>query len=206
MPWASVNEVHLYYEEQGEGFPVVLLHGGFSDLTQWALQVPAFAGRYRTIAYDRRGCGRSRPQEVIHSAELWREDLMGLLGTLGLERVALVGVSYGGLQVLEHLVHHPQQVAAAVVVSTPAQGYAGRGEGVYIPFPDRRRTLPQVQVPVMVVQGSQDEGVTVENGEMLRRVFPSAELVVLRAGHSVNRDVPEAFNRYVLGFLDQTLS
>ena len=64
MPYAKLDEIELYYEEAGEGYPIVLGHGGFSDITEWDPQVEALSKRFRVIRYDRRGCGRSRPRDV----------------------------------------------------------------------------------------------------------------------------------------------
>ena len=62
MPFAKLKEVELYYEEAGDGYPILLGHGGFSDVTEWDPQVGDLSQRYRTIRYDRRGCGRSQPK------------------------------------------------------------------------------------------------------------------------------------------------
>ena len=52
MPYAKLDEIELYYEEAGEGYPIVLGHGGFSDITEWDPQVEALSKRFRVIRYD----------------------------------------------------------------------------------------------------------------------------------------------------------
>ena len=84
MPYAKLDEIELYYEEAGEGYPIVLGHGGFSDITEWDPQVEALSKRFRVIRYDRRGCGRSRPRDVPQLAELWVEDLQAVHAEPGL--------------------------------------------------------------------------------------------------------------------------
>ena len=49
MPFAKLKEVELYYEEAGDGYPILLGHGGFSDVTEWDPQVGDLSQRYRTI-------------------------------------------------------------------------------------------------------------------------------------------------------------
>ena len=106
MPYAKLDEIELYYEEAGAGYPIVLGHGGFSDITEWDPQVEALSKRFRVIRYDRRGCGRSRPKDVPQLAELWVEDLRRFMLNLGLERAYLGGVSYGGMLLIEFLLKH----------------------------------------------------------------------------------------------------
>ena len=56
---AEVNETRLYYEVQGKGRPVVLIHGGLLDSRMWDDQVPVLGGKYQVVRYDVRGFGRS---------------------------------------------------------------------------------------------------------------------------------------------------
>ena len=59
MTTARVNGIALHYQEAGTGEPLLLLHGLGSRSDDWEMQLPAFAGRYRVIAPDLRGHGRS---------------------------------------------------------------------------------------------------------------------------------------------------
>lgn len=59
MPKARVGEIEMYYEEHGSGDPLLLIMGHAADSTTWMFQIPDFAARYRTIAFDNRGVGRS---------------------------------------------------------------------------------------------------------------------------------------------------
>ena len=110
MPFAKLKEVELYYEEAGSGYPILLGHGGFSDVTEWDPQVGALSQSYRTIRYDRRGCGRSQPKDVPQMSDLWVEDMKQLMDSLGLEQAYLGGVSYGGMLLIEFLCKYPEHV------------------------------------------------------------------------------------------------
>ena len=99
MPTTEVNGITLYYEDYGNGYPVVFLHG-FAGTTQaWNPQVPVFSKNYRFIIYDARGHGRSQSlsSRDQYSADIVVEDLYQLLGNLGITRAVLGGLSMGWL-------------------------------------------------------------------------------------------------------------
>jgi pimeloyl-ACP methyl ester carboxylesterase len=54
----------IYFEVDGEGHPLLLIHGGLGSLRMWDRQVPAFSERYRVIRYDTRGFGRTQTDDV----------------------------------------------------------------------------------------------------------------------------------------------
>jgi pimeloyl-ACP methyl ester carboxylesterase len=91
----SVNGVELAYEEVGEGPAAVLVHGLGGSAYAWRAQLGALGARYRAIALDQRGAGRSEKPPGPYSIELWVDDLVALLDSLGVERVALAGHSAG---------------------------------------------------------------------------------------------------------------
>ena len=202
MPYAKLPEVELYYEEAGEGYPIVLGHGGFSDITEWDPQVAALAERYRVIRYDRRGCGRSRPRDVPQLAELWVEDLRQFMVSLGLEQAYLGGVSYGGMLLIEFLLRRPEMCRAALIVSATARGREKTSErSMY--FPNRVEELSSITVPALVVQATNDSAFPPEHGEEMVARMPNAELVVLEGGHTINNLNPAAFNRAMMEFLER---
>ena len=204
MPFASVGDLELYFEDVGEGYPIVLCHGGFSDVSEWEPQVNALSRNYRVIRYDRRGCGRSRPKEVEQLAELWVQDLRGLVEYLALEQVVIGGVSYGGMLLLEYLLEYQQTCTAAVIVSSTARGRVKSGpRSMY--FPNRLADLPKIKVPSLVVQAKGDNLFPVEHGEEMVSRMPLSELVVLEGGHTINNQNPSEFNRVLLEFLGRVV-
>ena len=109
MPYVNVGRensgsIELYYEDHGEGKPVVLIHGYPLSGTSWEKQVPALlqAGR-RVITYDRRGFGRSSQPTTGYDYDTFAEDLKQLVTTLELRDFALVGFSMGGGEVARYL-------------------------------------------------------------------------------------------------------
>lgn len=100
MPFVEVNGTTLHYRFDGpEQGPVVMLSNALaSDLTMWEFQVPALVeAGYRVLRYDSRGHGHSAVPEGPYSIELLTADAVGLMDTLGLEKVHFCGLSKGGM-------------------------------------------------------------------------------------------------------------
>jgi pimeloyl-ACP methyl ester carboxylesterase len=117
MPTAQVNGVSIYYEEHGEGEPLVFSHEYAGDYRSWAPQVRSFARRYRVITYSHRGY---LPSEVPgdpaqYSQELLVEDLRGLLDHLGIARAHICGLSMGGYVTLAFSLTYPERCRSAVL-------------------------------------------------------------------------------------------
>lgn len=93
MKVVDCGGVRLAVEESGQGTPLVLVHGAWTDRATWNAVAPALALNYRVIRYDRRGYGDSQRPGV--RAEVHVADLGALLRTLGLGQVILVGNSIG---------------------------------------------------------------------------------------------------------------
>jgi non-heme chloroperoxidase len=125
MPYVNVGRensgsIELYYEDHGEGKPVVLIHGYPLSGTSWEKQVPALlqAGR-RVITYDRRGFGRSSQPTTGYDYDTFAQDLNKLVTTLDLRDVALVGFSMGGGEVARYLgAYGSERVSKAVFIAS----------------------------------------------------------------------------------------
>src|SRR3954462_11593351 len=101
MPFITVGtenstNIDLYYEDHGEGQPVVLIHGYPLDGHSWEKQSAALlSAGYRVITYDRRGFGRSSQPPTGYDYDTFAADLNVVLETLDLDDVVLVGFSMG---------------------------------------------------------------------------------------------------------------
>ena len=126
----SANGALLYYEVEGDGPPLVLLHGWSLDRRMFDLQMPAFALEYRVIRVDRRGFGRSSDAEDL----TWNAaDLRAILDHLGIGRARVLGMSQGGFVALAFAIAYPDRVDRLVLHgSTPPLGFGVRWTG-----PDR---------------------------------------------------------------------
>ncbi|MGH6993826.1 MAG: alpha/beta fold hydrolase [Caulobacteraceae bacterium] len=117
MPSVSRGESRLYFEEYGEGSPVVFLHGVGGNHASWFNQVPAFSERHRVIVLDQRGFGNSPDLEGL-GRSAFVDDLEVLLDHLGLERCFLVAQSMGGGTATGFTCTHPRRVAGLVLCDT----------------------------------------------------------------------------------------
>lgn len=119
MPFVTIEGEPLHYIDQGTG-PAVLLAGSYLwDHTMWAPQIAALSPHYRVIALDLWGHGESGalPQGTASLNDLARQAL-ALLDHLGIERVALVGLSVGGMWGARLALSHPQRISALVLMDT----------------------------------------------------------------------------------------
>ena len=100
----STNKVSLFYEDQGTGKPVILIHGWPLSRRSWDGQVTALvAAGFRVIAYDRRGFGQSGTEWNRYDYDTLASDLDALITQLDLTGVTLVGFSMGGGEVVRYL-------------------------------------------------------------------------------------------------------
>jgi pimeloyl-ACP methyl ester carboxylesterase len=118
MSTAKVGDIEMYYEEHGSGEPLVLVMGLAADSTAWMFQVPDFAKRYRTIAFDNRGVGRSSKPTGAYSIHQMADDARGLLDALAIDRAHVIGVSMGGMIAQELTLRHPERVKSLVLGCT----------------------------------------------------------------------------------------
>ncbi len=120
MPKVKVNNIELYYEVYGQGYPVVFLHAFAGTVNMWQPQVPVLSREYRFIIYDARGHGQSEsptsPDQ--YSADIVVEDLFELLETLGIQKAVVGGLSMGGHQSLRFYLRHPEMVTALILMDT----------------------------------------------------------------------------------------
>ncbi|MBJ6110197.1 alpha/beta hydrolase [Hymenobacter sp. BT523] len=98
------NPINIFYEDWGQGAPVVLIHGWPLDHTMWEHQAIGLAkAGLRVIAYDRRGFGRSSRPWTGYDYDTLAADLNALLEELDLNQVTLVGFSMGGGEIARYL-------------------------------------------------------------------------------------------------------
>ncbi|HTR68946.1 MAG TPA: alpha/beta hydrolase [Mycobacteriales bacterium] len=117
MPYVDVDDVRLFFTDEGTGDPALLfVHGYTADSHDWSWQLPAFAPTHRVIAVDLRGHGRSSAPDDGYTAAQFAADLLGLLDHLGVEHVVAIGHSLGGSVVSALAVEHPERVTAVVAV------------------------------------------------------------------------------------------
>ena len=127
MAKALINGVNLYYEDTGEGVPVVFVHEFAGDCRSWEPQVRHFSRRYRCITYNARGYPPSDVPEndEAYSQDIAVADLLGVMDHLKLERAHVVGFSMGGFASLIFGLRHPDRALSLVVAGC---GYGSEGD------------------------------------------------------------------------------
>jgi pimeloyl-ACP methyl ester carboxylesterase len=116
-----VRGVELHYIEQGQGEPLILLHGGLGDYRSWEPQIKLLSRQYRVISYSRRYHFPNNNPFIskYHSAYTEADDLAALIRKLKLGRVHLIGTSIGAFTALVLAVRHPELVRSVVLAEPP---------------------------------------------------------------------------------------
>ena len=116
----TVDQVGPFaYRDVGTGAPVLFLHGLGGSSVAWEPQLEALAGDHRCIAWDMPGYGGSEPIEPLTFHAL-ADAAARLLDSLDVERVDVVGLSFGGQQALHLALRHPARVRRLVLADTSA--------------------------------------------------------------------------------------
>ncbi|MFI4924482.1 MAG: alpha/beta fold hydrolase [Vicinamibacteria bacterium] len=118
MPGLARPGVTLHYDVRGRGAPLLLIAGLASDSLSWLTVAEPLASRYRTIAPDNRGVGRTVPQDVPVDVDTLADDCAALLDHLGIERASVIGHSMGGFVAQRLALRHPHHVERLVLVAT----------------------------------------------------------------------------------------
>lgn len=121
-----MRDAALHYVQDGSGEPLVLVHGGGTDLDYWTPHLPAFAARFRVVAYSRRYAEPNRNAPIVpdYSARTDGEDLAGLIEALELGPVHVVTHSIGGVAALFCAVAHPTLVRTLTLAEPPLLPWA----------------------------------------------------------------------------------
>jgi pimeloyl-ACP methyl ester carboxylesterase len=142
MPTLELDGRSLYYEEHGEGEPLLCVHGLSVDTLGWALQLPSFSARHRTVIFDNRDAGQSSPGEGDYSVPDMAADALALADELGLESFHLLGISMGGTIAQEMALAVPERVRTLTLAVTFARGGAW-GEALARSWAARVREMPR---------------------------------------------------------------
>jgi len=123
MSYEQCNGVALYYEDEGEGRPVVYLHGVLAGLRFFQHQLSPSVD-HRAVALDYRGHGRSETPETGHTVPQYARDLRAFLDRRDLDDVVLVGWSMGALVAWEYADQFgTDRLAGTVVVDMSASAF-----------------------------------------------------------------------------------
>lgn len=122
MPRITINHHAVYYELSGHGERTLVLFNGITMSTAaWAFMLPALENHYRLLRLDFLGQGESdKPQQQLYTLEEQAELAATLLDELGIERIYLAGLSYGGMVAQHFARRHQQRIDKLLLASTLA--------------------------------------------------------------------------------------
>ena len=113
----AINDIEMYYELNGEGEPLVLLHGGGGIGANWKLVFAATPEGFRLIIPDLRGHGRTTNPSNQFTFRQSALDVFGLLDRLAIQRFKAIGMSMGAKTLLHMSTQQPDRIEAMVLVS-----------------------------------------------------------------------------------------
>jgi pimeloyl-ACP methyl ester carboxylesterase len=117
--YASVNGLKIYYEINGTGQPVILLHGGFGNTEMFMPARAALAKHYKVIAVDLQGHGRTADIDRPIVPDSMANDIEALIKELNLGKTSIAGYSLGAIVALRLAIRHPELLDKVVLVSCP---------------------------------------------------------------------------------------
>lgn len=227
-------DISLYYQEKGEGEPLFLLHGNGEDGTYFVNQLSFFSDKYRVIAVDTRGHGKSPRGTAPFTMEQFAADLRELMEKLQISRAIILGFSDGANIAMKFALKYPDRVKALILnggnldtigvkrsIQIPieigyrfAKLFAGKSKeakthmeilGLMVNEPNiRPEELRAIQAPTLVIAGTKDM-IKQPHTEMIAESIPNAILSVIPGDHFIANKNAGAFNKEVEAFLWKNL-
>ncbi|HEX8231582.1 MAG TPA: alpha/beta hydrolase [Chloroflexia bacterium] len=186
MTYFEHDGTHIYYEERGEGEPILVLPGFTEDTADLEELISGLAQSYRVIAADLLGSGRSEPIPREYSPDFYLEDahtMSALLRHLGIEKAHVAGFSDGGEVALLMAVHYPDLVRSLIVWG--AAGTLGTGDIA----PTLDTIYNMIDHPVEDLQGWSDyikQQYGVEAGRATMQSWSAASKAILERGGDIS--------------------
>lgn len=152
MAFVENQGARIYWDEQGTGAPILLIMGLGATSDWWWRTRPLLAARYRTIALDNRGAGRSDVPAGPYPMAVMASDAAAVLNAAGGERAHVIGVSMGGMIAQEFALQYPGRVLSLVLGCTaPGGPNAVRAEAAAIQLLTSRANMTPEQAEEAVI-------------------------------------------------------
>jgi pimeloyl-ACP methyl ester carboxylesterase len=227
---ANVGDCHMHYRKAGNGPPVLLLHGGANESSDWIETMVAFSKDYTLYAPDLAGYGLSDRKEDGYSLSDFTESILGLIRVLDLGTSVMVGHSLGGRVCLEIALHHPEMVRKLVLIDstgfsrlTRLGGFLGmaaygvrKALGRPQPYPRILMAngtyghwmclerLPELRVSTLMVWSRIDPYYPLAGAVRASELIPQVKLEVFPGyGHAPHRAETDCFHGVLREFLSQ---
>ncbi len=120
MPKTSINNHSFNFEISGQGAPVLFIHGLGSSIEDWEMQIPFFEKKFKTIAIDLRGHGKTAGSDGAYTMKQFAADCAGLIEAEG-QPVHVVGISMGGMVAFQMALDFPKLVKSMTIINSYAE-------------------------------------------------------------------------------------
>ena len=220
----------LYYQEKGEGFPLILLHGNGENGDYFKSQMEFFSKKYRVIAVDTRGHGRSPRGTGDFTIKRFAEDLKDFMDELNIEKAHILGFSDGANIGMTFAMKYGNRVSKLILnggnlnplgvklsVQLPIElsyrmarfcaanmpGAKPKAEmlSLMVNEPNFKPSdLKRLHMPVLVIAGTKDM-IKESHTKEIAEALPKGKLVFIKGDHFIAAKNSEEFNRAVEEFL-----
>ncbi len=224
-------DISLFYEEKGNGFLLVLLHGNGEDHTYFKSQIEFFSKKHRVIAIDTRGHGKTERGGGEFSIRRFAEDLHSFFLEHGIEKADVLGFSDGGNIALLFALRYPHMVRKLVLnganlfpkgVKASVQLPIELGYKIAKPFSSFSKKakknaemlslmvndpyiepneLKLLKMPVLVIAGTNDM-IKESHTRLIAEKIPNAKLIIMDGDHFIANKKAKTFNTHVENFLN----
>ena len=223
-------DITLFYQEKGNKEPFILLHGNGENGTYFKHQMDYFSDRYRVIAIDTRGHGRSQRGTAPFTIEQFSCDLNDFMIDLGISSAIILGFSDGANIAMKFAIKHPDKVKALILnggnlnprgvkrtVQIPieigyreARQFASKSPeankkaemlGLMVNDPNIEPSeLSKITAPTLVICGTKDM-IKESHTRLICQSLPDAQLALVEGDHFVARRNSAEFNEVAAQFL-----
>lgn len=141
--FANTNGIKICYSDHGDGFPIILIHGIGAKKETWIAQLKALSNKYKVIAIDVRGTGKSDRPNILYTMEMLADDIKGLMDYLKIEKAHIAGRSMGGMIAQHFALKYPKQVEKLILITT-SSGFPDE-EGVELMIKGRIEEIKDIR-------------------------------------------------------------
>jgi 3-oxoadipate enol-lactonase len=209
MPTINANGIHMYYEVQGTGEPLVVINSLGIEMEEFSAVTKPLKTEYKVLTFDNRGSGRSDKPDGPYSIPMMAQDSAEVMQAAGFNNASVVGISLGGRIALELALQHPEMVNKLVLVSTGARIqhswarsllthtplqfiYRGKYPQPRYAFIRQREAsanydatarLSEIKNPTLIMHGRRDKVAPLAVAEELHNEIRGSKLLLFKGGH-----------------------
>lgn len=225
-----MSDISLHYTEQGQGFPLILLHGNGENHTIFEHQIAHFSKNYRVIAIDTRGHGQSPRGDKSFTIKQFAEDLHDFIDKKGIAKAIFLGFSDGGNIALTFALKHSERVEKLILnganlfpngvkpryqwpivigyyIAKCFSGFSTEARknaellGLMVNEPHiQPAELATLHMPVLVIAGTKDM-IKDSHTHLIYKSLQNASLEIIEGDHFIASKNSAAFNAAVEKFL-----